>query len=271
MSEQADQKTEGAAGADDNSPKQSLFFEAQHLVTIKVKGKIFKVQKAVLVKDSPYFDRALNGSFREGQTQTIDLEDDVDDEHFSIYVELVYRSYFDEEFQLNKYDRLCKGSLSSDYTKRLRAVLHLWVLADRFLNDRLQAVAIEGMALVLSKFNVQDWKFRYQYFSPHLVVAQITSLQEVFEECPMHGSLIKDKLAEAAAAMPPQLFSELHDTLDPEFRSAVTKKFIKRFELLDLRRVPVQDQTDRSPPSAKREARLVPIERTRMQSYDAQR
>ncbi|ROV91774.1 hypothetical protein VSDG_06440 [Cytospora chrysosperma] len=239
MSDQGDQKNEGSPSVDANSTKQSLSFEAQHLVTVMVEGKVFKAQKAVLVKDSLYFDRALNGPFREGQTQTIDLEDDVDANDFVFYVEVAYRSYFNEDFKLRK------EHLGACFQERLRTVLNLWVLTDRFLNGRLRAIATEGLEWLLRVFDVRNWEFHYKSAStPHQdLLYWITLLQSGFKECLEFDTPLKDKFAEAAAAMPPQLFSELHDTLDPEFRSAVTKKFIKRFEDPKLRRPLVEDES----------------------------
>lgn len=190
-----------------------------------------------MVKDSYYFDSALNGPFLEGETQTIDLKDDVDAKDFAFYVEVAYRSYFNEDFKLRD------EHLGSRSKKKLRTVLRLWVLTDRFENRRLQAVATEGMEWVLENYNVRSWEYHYKLASTShdWLVRRITSLQDRFNECLMRDIPFKDKLAEAAAAMPPQLFSELHDTLDPEFRSAVTKKFMKRFENPNLRRPPVED------------------------------
>lgn len=199
-----------------------------------VEGKVFKAQKAVLVKDSLYFDRALNGPFREGQTQTIDLEDDVDAKDFAFYVEVAYRSYFNEDFKLRE-----------ERSGRLRTVLLLWVLTDHFLNGRLRAITTEGLEWLLRVFDVRNWEYHYKSaYTPHrMLLKWITVLQAAFKDCLMRDIPFKDKFAEAAAAMPPQLFSEMHDTLDPEFRSAVTKKFIKRFEDPRLRRPLVEDES----------------------------
>lgn len=184
-----------------------------------------------MVKDSPYFDRALNGPFLEGQTQTIDLQDDVDAEAFALYVDLAFRSYFDENFKL-------RDKHLGSRAKKPHTLPRLWKLADRFLNGRLQAVATEGMAWLLRDYKVQILEFYYQDASSshHQLFYWFKWLQRRFRICLMHDIPFKDMLAEAAAAMPPQIFSELHDTLDPEFRFAVTKKFIKRFENPNLKR-----------------------------------
>lgn len=205
--------------------------EDQHLVTIKVRGKVFKAQKPVLVKDSPYFDRALNGPFLEGQTQTIDLEDDVDPKDFSVYVDSAYRLYFNKDFKLSNRVHVSTCDISG-----------LWVLADRFLNVCLQALATEGMGWKLKDYTVQFWESRYRTSSDPSF--GVISLQKIFNSCSVHAVPVRDMLAEAAAAMPPQLFSELHNTLDTKFRSAVTKGFMKRFKNPNLKR-PLADGESR--------------------------
>jgi hypothetical protein len=51
---------------------------------------VFTVQKALLCNSSPYFKAALNGPFIEGQTQTIDLDDE-DPSIFRTYVAWLYQ------------------------------------------------------------------------------------------------------------------------------------------------------------------------------------
>lgn len=56
------------------------------IVTITVKGgQNFQVYKEILTQDSKYFDRALNGQFAEGQSQSIEL-DDVEGRAFGFYI-----------------------------------------------------------------------------------------------------------------------------------------------------------------------------------------
>lgn len=106
------------------------------IVTIRVKGKEFRVHKELLVKDSFYFHKALNGGFVEAETQEIDF-DDILPADFGWYIDLVYRSFFVPNFILRK--EQVGGSLST------RQLLALWQLSDRFLNTKLVALVKESL------------------------------------------------------------------------------------------------------------------------------
>lgn len=205
--------------------------EAQHLVILKLGAKVFNVQKAVLIKDSPYFDLALNGPVRKGQTQTIDLDDEVSAEDLAIYIEAAYCSYFNENFKLRE-EHLRSGVTTA------HVPIRLWVLADRFSNGRLQTVAKEGMVWQLRNYNVEALESRYlDHSTPHnKFMDDIKWLQGMFKNCLAHGIPFEDAVAEAGAAMPFQFLHEVHDTLEPEFRSAVTKMFFKHCENRKLKR-----------------------------------
>jgi len=58
-------------------------------VTIIASGQKFVVHKELICHSSPFFDRAFNGSFLEGQTQEMKLED-VEASRFGIFVHWLY-------------------------------------------------------------------------------------------------------------------------------------------------------------------------------------
>ncbi|KAK7745455.1 hypothetical protein SLS53_002953 [Cytospora paraplurivora] len=270
MSAQADQSDQGVPRPEIDLLEfgleaYKLCSEPQDVVIIKVEGEAFKVHKALLVKDSKYFEEALNSRSLEAQTQTIDLED-VKKDDFALYVDVLNRSdsVKEDDFgsyvnALNRSDSVKKIDLSlyidvinrsssfknlanslsllckpvDEPCHRLRDAVHLWILSEKFQNSRLRAIAANGLDEVISWSTERGWKWLHE--QPRSKIPSSTlngwvfGFQEAFNDCQTCTLPFTEKIVQAAANMPPELFYELHDMLEPAFRSAVTKKFIRRF------------------------------------------
>ncbi|KUJ07471.1 uncharacterized protein LY89DRAFT_742703 [Mollisia scopiformis] len=90
------------------------------------KKESFMLQKSLICFHSPVFDRAFNGSFLEGQTQEMTMED-VEVEIFHLLVTWMYCGEIREVLDRNMAINMAK----------------LWVLAGRFLIPKLQNQAIK--------------------------------------------------------------------------------------------------------------------------------
>lgn len=265
MNNQTEKSSQRSESAETKSSKQFLFTyvgfqtlwvltlsrstlthnrEPQEVATIKVKDKAFKVHKALLVKDSEYFERALNGPFVEGQTQTVVLGDDVCPVQFGIYVDVLYRSYVIERYKF-------KTVQSNVYKHPLGGqILWLWRLSDRFLNKYLLKIAEESFSDYMKKYTVTAWETIYQnrVITEDRLRLVVKTLEFLYQQCIDYNLPQKDDLAGAAANMPLQLLAKYHDDLDVHFRTAVMKKLTKRFENPNLKR-PIDLMEEDSPPN----------------------
>ncbi|ROW16189.1 hypothetical protein VPNG_01766 [Cytospora leucostoma] len=239
MSAQANQGGQGVARPEVQPYKPSLFYEPQAIVTVKVEGQTFKVHKKILVTNSEYFEKALNGPFLEAQTQTIDLEDDVKKDDFGLYVDTLYRWYFAKNFHPGD------APLNQRFGT-LHVALHFWMLSDRFLNIHMRDTTAEWLKGFILSFTVPNWKSWYDTTPPFVPSATLNlwvlRFQLGFNDCQTYTLPFTEMIVQAAANMPPELFSSVHDMLEPEFRSAVTKKFIRRFVDPKLERPPERAQ-----------------------------
>lgn len=101
----------------------------QDMVTVNVKNeqgtkeKSFTVYKEFICYYSPFFDAAFNGSFREGETQTM-LWEDVEPTEFALFVRWLYTQ--------NVLD------VAGHSQPSLWELTNLWILADRLLIPKLQ-------------------------------------------------------------------------------------------------------------------------------------
>lgn len=228
----------------------------QAVVKINVKGKAFIVQKALLVKDSRYFEVALNGPFAEAQTQTIDLGDDIRPIQFGIYVDVLYRSYVVSRYEFRP--PLLDLNTAAFHTESTQAfgslsqVLWLWRLSDRFLNDRLVKIAEDAFNWCASWYTVSKWEEKYanRKFTDKRLFDQITTLERAYHHCVQYNLPQKDEIVQCAANMPLQLFTKHHHELGDDFRTAVTMRVMKRFENPELKRPSEGD--DGGAPPAKR-------------------
>ncbi|KAF5674301.1 BTB POZ [Fusarium heterosporum] len=94
-------KTRRAARADEAEEQPSVLTDFrtswlvksdEQMVELKVKGETYRVAKAVLTKNSEYFEGCLNGRFTEAKKGTIDFndDDDIDARYLALYIGLAY-------------------------------------------------------------------------------------------------------------------------------------------------------------------------------------
>jgi hypothetical protein len=98
-------------------------------------SKPFLVHKNFICYYSPFFNAAFNGSFIEGETQKLDLEDTRPDV-FGIFVNWLYTQTVVD----------ANGELPT-----CSALLNLWMFADRVLSPKLQNQTIECLEKVRIK------------------------------------------------------------------------------------------------------------------------
>jgi hypothetical protein len=119
----------------------------QPIVTITV-GKapncqVFSFHKDFLCHHSPFFDRAFNGSFKEGITQNMDL-DDVEPTTFGLLASWVYTKKVEEETEIADGQRK-EGESSGAAFSHLARLSDLWLLGQRFLLPELQNKVIDRL------------------------------------------------------------------------------------------------------------------------------
>lgn len=212
--------------------------EPQEIATINVGGKAFKVYKALLVKDSDYFEKALDGPFAEGLTQTIDLGDDVSSVEFGIYVDVLHRSYATKQYVFRPARRL--GVSPS----RNRRILSLWKLSDRFLNKHLLKIAEESFSHYMNNFTTSAWAYQCQnpLTSDEFLHFIALDLHRLHDYCVQNNLPQANEVVSAVANMPAQLLGEYYDDFKASFRAKVMKTALKRFEQPELKRPSKQEQ-----------------------------
>lgn len=124
------------------NPKKKPFSSPNEMVTFIIgtgdKQEIFQIHKQIACEHSEVWNRAFNSVFVEGQTQTYRIED-TGPEVFRLLTQWVYRDKCDL-IHPGDWD----GSHGDDFTSILQcmvedsALLHLWVLAEKFLIPQLQ-------------------------------------------------------------------------------------------------------------------------------------
>lgn len=206
--------------------------EPPEIATLNVEGKAFKVYKAILIKDSDYFERALNGSFAEAQTQTIAFEEGITSAELSIYLDVVHRSYFDEKYKFrHHFQRI------SQRTARSQS-LWLWKLSDRFLNKRTLKIAEEAVEFYWQVFSIARWESRYKGTrrTDEELRRFVMHLQNCYKYCVEHSIPYQEDMVTSAANMPMQLLAKHQNELDVEYLKDILTKVAKRFENPTLKR-----------------------------------
>lgn len=226
------------------------------VATIEVDGKSFKVHKELLVKDSAYFDKALNGPFLEGETQIIDLgtNADITAEQLGIYVEVLYHSYFDPGYKYRAH------TPKQRHVVTCRQALWLWRLADRFLNKRITRIAEEAFSWGMDAYSVSQWEIMYQ--DPDTTDADLKDLvchlEDLYQHCGAFHLPQQDRFVVAAASMPMQLLAKYHDGFGAKFGKKVTLRLMRRLRNSSLKRPREQDGSGEASPAVagnKRRAR----------------
>ncbi|TGO39278.1 hypothetical protein BHYA_0057g00460 [Botrytis hyacinthi] len=124
------------------NPKKKSFSSPNEMVTFVAgtgdKQETFQIHKQIACENSEVWNRAFNSVFVEGQTQTYRIED-TGPEVFRLLTQWVYREKFDH-IHSGDWD----ASHCDDFASMVQcmvedsALLHLWVLAEKFLIPRLQ-------------------------------------------------------------------------------------------------------------------------------------
>jgi hypothetical protein len=102
-----------------------MISKPQAFVTILASGQEYIIPKQLITFYSPFFDRAFNGTFLEGQTQTMTLGEDIPVDIFGLFVHWLYTR------------QLCHPGLEPQNLE-LMELAQLWTLAGRFLVPKLQ-------------------------------------------------------------------------------------------------------------------------------------
>lgn len=194
------------------------------MVTITVKGgETFTFHKDVLTKDSPYFDKALNGSFAESQTQSINL-DDIEPECFGLYAGLVYpTTLVNVPVTLRQV-----WTRRSTYRFSWTTLLRVWQLADRFLNRKILDMAKTELDLRFQELSVDRWLSRYQSQDWGYVKSYVSGLDTAFRICEDGGLPFRQEFVTGLSNCPPQVFAEYVESLSDDFKTAAIKEFALR-------------------------------------------
>ncbi|KAI8633281.1 hypothetical protein F5Y19DRAFT_417325 [Xylariaceae sp. FL1651] len=78
------------------SSLSSLFLDEKFSdMTVTCKGCEFKVHRAIVCTQSPFFDKAISNGFKESMTRVIDLPDD-DPDIFKLFLQFLYTGNYDD-------------------------------------------------------------------------------------------------------------------------------------------------------------------------------
>lgn len=120
----------------------SLNSRPQTLVTVTVtsngKEDTYSIHKNLLCHHSPFFDRAFNGNFQEGVSQSMNLPE-VEAEVFGLLVHWLYEHNIHDETEDNVIDL----TESTSILPKLIQLAKLWLLAQRALMPALQSDALK--------------------------------------------------------------------------------------------------------------------------------
>ncbi|TVY86775.1 hypothetical protein LAWI1_G008444 [Lachnellula willkommii] len=122
---------------------KEIFREPDRMVTFEVgpEEKKFLIHKAIACRASPVFDKAFNGNFIEGRTQTYKLPD-VDPATFVLFSDWIYA----KKLTLLSHDFATEDTRTEEETidhlgkcaMQDKVLVNLWIMADRFLVTKLQ-------------------------------------------------------------------------------------------------------------------------------------
>lgn len=213
------------------------------IVTISVKdGVKFYVHKTVLTLNSSYFDRALNGAFRESSTQSIDL-DDIHAEDFGRYINVVYQTVLTQNVTLvdmNDQLRPCSSTLPK--------LLRIWQLADRFLDPKMKDIAQKSIDSQFELLSTRAWEKVQESYHPTSMSNRFKRLQLAFDLCKQENIPYQDHLVTGLANCPPHIFADYVEDLNGDFKRAVIKAFALRFVDCHVSSKVVKNQTPKKTP-----------------------
>lgn len=124
-------------------------FDSSATVTIQVGSatdpRTLLVHKSFLTAWSEFFSRALNGDWKESETHTVDLTEDVP-ETFDMYLNLVYKN--DLPVMTLDEDKLCALDtleFLKHICKQYISLIHLYVLADKLQDIQAKNEALKAI------------------------------------------------------------------------------------------------------------------------------
>jgi hypothetical protein len=108
---------------------------------------VYTIHKDLLCYHSPYFHRALNGSFVEAIRQEVELEH-IEHDVFGLFVHWIYREKIEEK----RFDNPQDSTIIEQTTDE--QLIKLWSLADYLQVPKLQNAVVEHMWLRLEELDV---------------------------------------------------------------------------------------------------------------------
>lgn len=181
----------------------------------------FKVYRELLIQDSEIFRTALQGTNDDGQPAEIDLGEEFRSSEFGVYVDVLYRSYFVDDFRLRR-------EHIGRYQPLIRT-LSLWKLANRFKNDRITAVATESIMFQLSVFDTEWWERVYLVKPDEGMLVIVKSFEKAVLKCEAEDLPFSDHIIQACSNMPPQVYQQHLDKLVQGFGKELSKRLTMRF------------------------------------------
>ncbi|KAF4822690.1 hypothetical protein CGCSCA5_v002501 [Colletotrichum siamense] len=211
----------------------SLFLtpEEHDSVNLKAGGKSFTFKKSILTHHSEYFATCFkNKNFVEGQTLTVEF-DDVDPNLLGIYLHL---AYIQAATNIVEFD---PGMM--DEPKRLKPMIELFDLADRFMNMKMTALLGPAITYIAMHHPVINGDGK---MTPAMKAWSINNYKEAFEALDK-GSQAHDYMRASIVAsycycVPLNNFSDdvRHLNDNPEFVSKIMVRLAEFYEKSKHRR-----------------------------------
>lgn len=202
-----------------------MFRKPLSIVKIRVKDQEFHLHKDLLTLHCKYFDKALNGPFVEGQSQSVHL-DDISGTDFGFFVDILHRAFFNRNFVLRK--EHTGGTLST------KQILTLWQLADRFCSDSITKLAKESLDHRLSLYSETQWRKLYEKRTSADLEDRVRRLQEAYFMCIELGLPFKDDVVAATANCPAQLYTDTVHVFEQDFMVEVSSKMMMKYADMNL-------------------------------------
>ncbi|KAI8231092.1 hypothetical protein K4K57_006346 [Colletotrichum sp. SAR 10_99] len=205
----------------------SLFLmpEEHDSVTLKAGGKSFTFKKSILTHHSEYFATCFrNKNFVESQTLTVEF-DDVDPNLLGIYLHL---AYIQAATNIVEFD---PGMMEEP--KRLKPMIELFDLADRFMNTKMTALLGPAITYIAMHHPVRNSDGK---MTPAMKAWSINNYKEAFEALDK-GSQAHDYMRASIVTsycycVPLNNFNDdLHHLNDnPEFVNKITVRLAEFYE-----------------------------------------
>ncbi|PQE19333.1 hypothetical protein CJF31_00009415 [Rutstroemia sp. NJR-2017a BVV2] len=203
--------------------KESAFF-INEMVTIHVTdadGKVFNfvLHKSFLCYASPFFDAAFNGTFVEGQTQSMNLE--TSEQAFGMLVDYIYSGCTkfcqraDGDLNTDNYNSSCcpNDEDGDPPPEHINHLIELWILADKMLMPKLQNVVMDQI-YTISWLLFEDYELDMQAVNFNLVYNNTTTesplrllVVSLFNSCCIDPDL--DRMADLPREMVLELYVDL--------------------------------------------------------------